>query len=76
MESCELEVVAVRVCAAFCRLLQLEGVWVRSVDYMSPEQIRSGEITPAADVYGLGCPMYECLCGAPPFAGRPGLRVL
>ena len=57
-------------------LLTKPGQALGSLDYMSPEQIRSEEITPAADVYGLGCVIYECLCGAPPFADRQGMRVL
>ena len=57
-------------------LLTRPGQALGSLDYMAPEQIRSEEITPAADVYGLGCVMYECLCGAPPFADRQGMRVL
>ena len=57
-------------------LLTKPGQALGSLDYMAPEQIRSEEITPAADVYGLGCVIYECLCGAPPFADRQGMRVL
>ena len=57
-------------------LLTKPGQALGSLDYMAPEQIRSEEITPAADVYGLGCVMFECLCGAPPFADRQGMRVL
>ena len=57
-------------------LLTRPGQALGSVDYMAPEQIRSEDLTPAADVYGLGCVMYQCLCGAPPFADRQGLRVL
>jgi serine/threonine protein kinase len=57
-------------------LLTRPGQALGSLDYMAPEQIRSEELTPAADVYGLGCVMYECLCGAPPFADRQGMRVL
>jgi serine/threonine protein kinase len=57
-------------------LLTKPGQALGSLDYMSPEQIRSEEITPAADVYGLGCVIYECFCGAPPFADRQGMRVL
>jgi serine/threonine protein kinase len=57
-------------------LLTKPGQALGSLDYMSPEQIRSEEISPAADVYGLGCVIYECLCGAPPFSDRQGMRVL
>lgn len=57
-------------------LLTKPGQALGSLDYMAPEQIRSEDLTAAADVYGLGCVMYECLCGAPPFADRQGMRVL
>lgn len=57
-------------------LLTRPGQALGSMDYMAPEQIRSEEITGAADIYGLGCVMYECLCGSPPFADRQGMRVL
>ena len=43
---------------------------------MAPEQIRSEELTPAADVYGLGCVIYECLCGVAPFAHQQGMGTL
>ena len=57
-------------------LLTKPGQALGSLDYMAPEQIRSESLTPAGDVYGLGCVIYECLCGAPPFADRQGMRVL
>jgi serine/threonine protein kinase len=57
-------------------LLTKPGQALGSLDYMAPEQIRSEELTAAADVYGLGCVMYECLCGSPPFSDRQGMRVL
>jgi serine/threonine protein kinase len=57
-------------------LLTRPGQALGSLDYMSPEQIRSEEVTPATDVYSLGCVVWECLCGAPPFADRQGMRVL
>ena len=37
--------------------------------YMAPEQASSQpEILPAADIFSLGCVLYECLTGTPPFA--------
>lgn len=57
-------------------LLTKPGQTLGSMDYMAPEQIRSEEITGGVDIYALGCVMYECLCGEPPFAQRQGMRVL
>ena len=57
-------------------LLTRPGQALGSLDYMSPEQIRSEEVSAATDVYSLGCVMWECLVGAPPFADRQGMRVL
>ena len=57
-------------------VLTRPGQALGSLDYMSPEQIRGEKVDAASDVYGLGCVMYECLSGAPPFADRQGMRVL
>jgi serine/threonine protein kinase len=48
------------------------GQAVGSVYYMPPEQVRSEQVDARADVYGLGCLVWECLCGLPPFADRAG----
>jgi serine/threonine protein kinase len=57
-------------------LITRPGQAVGSLDYMAPEQIRGEPVTPAADVYSLGCVMFECLAGRPPFADRDGVQVL
>ena len=46
------------------------------MDYMPPEQIRGEPVTGAADIYSLGCVVFECVSGRPPFADREGMRVL
>jgi len=57
-------------------LITTPGQAVGSLDYMAPEQIRGEHVTPSADVYSLGCVMFECLTGRPPFSDRRGMQVL
>jgi serine/threonine-protein kinase len=39
-----------------------------TVEYMSPEQWRGESVGPAADVYSLGCVLYEAVTGIVPYA--------
>jgi YVTN family beta-propeller protein len=43
------------------------GQFVGTIDYVAPEQIQGLPVDRRADVYSLGCVLYECLAGAPPF---------
>jgi serine/threonine protein kinase len=52
------------------------GQTLGSLDYMAPEQIRGQEVNASTDVYALGCVVFHCLSGAPPFGDRRGMRVL
>jgi serine/threonine protein kinase len=46
------------------------GKIVGTADYLSPEQIRSPkDITPASDIYSLGCTLYYAVTGKVPFPG-------
>lgn len=46
-----------------------QGMTVGSYMYMSPEQIRGEPVSELADLYALGCLLYEMMTGSPPFTG-------
>jgi serine/threonine-protein kinase len=52
------------------------GFAVGSLSYMAPEQTRAEDVTAAADIYALGCVVFECLAGRPPFHGLRGVQML
>src|SRR5262249_32626753 len=43
------------------------GMWVGTIDYAAPEQIQARAVGPRADVYALGCVLYEMLAGQVPY---------
>ncbi|HEY9777918.1 MAG TPA: serine/threonine-protein kinase [Planktothrix sp.] len=44
--------------------------------YMSPEQCKGKQTDGRADIYSMGCLMYEALCGKPPFIGENSLETM
>ncbi|HEY6636462.1 MAG TPA: protein kinase [Solirubrobacterales bacterium] len=53
-----------------------DGQLMGTVDYVSPEQIRGDELTGRADVYALGCMLFECLTGEAPYRRRSEVATL
>jgi serine/threonine-protein kinase len=51
-------------------VLTKPGQVMGTLDYLAPELIRGEPATAASDLYALGCVVYECLTGVPPFGGK------
>jgi serine/threonine-protein kinase len=57
--------------------LTRSGIAVGTSAYMSPEQISAAKhIDHRCDLYSLGCVLYECMAGQPPFVNRNEAVVL
>jgi serine/threonine-protein kinase len=56
-------------------VLTKPGQVMGTLDYLAPELIKGEQATPATDIYALGCTVYECVAGQPPFADKEGIQV-
>jgi serine/threonine protein kinase len=52
------------------------GMVVGTPFYMSPEQWIGRDVGRRADIYSLGCTMYECAVGKPPFEATEPLETM
>ena len=52
------------------------GQFMGSIEYCAPEQIRGDEVDGRADVYSLGCVLFEALAGRPPFKRETEIATL
>lgn len=56
--------------------LTATGMTVGTPVYMAPEQAAGEVVGPTADLYSLGCVLYEMLAGEPPYTGKNPMAIM
>ncbi|MBX9691923.1 MAG: serine/threonine protein kinase [Cyanobacteria bacterium] len=56
--------------------LTQSGELIGSPLYMSPEQCEGENLDGRSDIYSLGCVMYQCITGRPPFGGKNVVKII
>jgi hypothetical protein len=52
------------------------GEFMGTIEWAAPELIDGGELSPATDVYALGCVLYACLAARIPYQGETPAAVI
>jgi serine/threonine-protein kinase len=61
--------------AAQATTLTRPGMVLGSANYVAPEQAQGSTVGPAADLYSLGCVLYESIVGTTPYQGRSAVAI-
>ena len=62
--------------SGFGKMFASKSAIMGTRSYMSPEQIRGDHLDPSADIYSLGCVLFELLAGRPPYTGSTADELL
>jgi eukaryotic-like serine/threonine-protein kinase len=61
--------------AARATTLTRPGMVLGSANYVAPEQAQGNSVGPAADLYSLGCVLFETVVGTTPYQGRSAVAI-